>query len=166
MVDWAVAAAKGAADGVVLVLPPGDSHIRSGDARGADSVVAGGSTRSASVRSGLGAVPQDATVIVVHDGARPLATTALFKSVVRAIEQGADAAVPALALTDTLKRVSGGAVVGAIERDEVMAVQTPQAFRAEVIRRAHSSEEDATDDAGLAEASGVTVRVVRGIRET
>ncbi|MGA2036107.1 MAG: 2-C-methyl-D-erythritol 4-phosphate cytidylyltransferase [Acidimicrobiales bacterium] len=162
MVDWALSAAKGVVDGVVLVLPPGDAHLSKGDARGADSVVAGGDTRSASVRAGLCAVPQDAAVIVVHDGTRPLATTALFAKVIGAVRDGADAAVPALTLSDTLKRVSEGVVVGGVARDEVVAVQTPQAFRAEVLRRAYSAGEDATDDAGLVEALGVTVRVVPG----
>lgn len=162
MVDWAVAAAKGASDGVVLVLPPGDPHLCSGDARGADRVVAGGSTRSASVRAGLESVPDDVDVIVVHDGARPLATSALFSRVVSAVRAGADAAVPALAVSDTLKRVSEGVVVGALARDEIVAVQTPQAFRADVLRRAHSTGDEATDDAGLVEALGIEVRVVPG----
>jgi len=169
MVDWALSAAKNAVDGVVLVVPPSDANLSVGDAnrlrddtRGADFVVVGGETRSASVRAGLGVVPQDAAVIVVHDGARPLASQALFARVIGAVVDGADAAVPGLAAADTLKRVSEGVVVEDIARDEVVAVQTPQAFRAEVLRRAYSAAGDATDDAVLVAALGVTVRVVSG----
>lgn len=162
MVDWSVAAAKSAADGVVLVLAPADPHLLRGDARGADFVVAGGDTRSASVRAGLGAVPTDAQVIVVHDGARPLASPTLFKAVIEAVLAGADAAVPASPVADTLKRVEADVVVGRVPREEVWAVQTPQAFRADVIRAAHASGEEDTDDAGLVEGIGASVRVVPG----
>jgi 2-C-methyl-D-erythritol 4-phosphate cytidylyltransferase len=76
--------------------------------------------------------------------------------------EGADAAVPGLVLADTLKRVERDEVVGPVPRDEVRAVQTPQAFRADLLRRAHATCEQATDDAGLVEALGATVRVVPG----
>jgi 2-C-methyl-D-erythritol 4-phosphate cytidylyltransferase len=159
LVDWSVDAARSVADGVVLVVPPGPP---SGQAHGADVVVAGGATRAASVRAGLDAVPGDADVIVVHDGARPLASAELFRSVVDAVTAGAAAAVPGLALADTVKRVDDGAVVATVARDGLVTVQTPQAFRAEVLRRAHAQGADATDDAGLVEAQGATVRVVPG----
>jgi len=162
MLEWAVAASRSAVDGVVLVLPPGEAHVGTEGCFGADVVVAGGDSRSASVRAGLGAVPEEASVVVVHDGARPLATPALFATVVRAIDDGADAVVPAVAVADTVKRVRAGAVVGSAVREELMAVQTPQAFRAEVLRRAHVGGGEASDDAGLVEALGVTVRVVEG----
>jgi 2-C-methyl-D-erythritol 4-phosphate cytidylyltransferase len=160
LVAWALDAARPVSAGVVLVVPAG----REGAARalGADVVVAGGPTRSASVRAGLAAVPGDAEIVVVHDGARPLATSALFRAVVAAVATGGEAAVPALAAADTLKVVEDGAIVSTLERTGVVAVQTPQAFRADVLRRAHASAADATDDAALAEATGATVRVVRG----
>jgi 2-C-methyl-D-erythritol 4-phosphate cytidylyltransferase len=101
-------------------------------------------------------------VIVVHDGARPLASPALFRAVVDAVLAGADAAVPALAVADTLKRVEGDVVVATVPRDGVVAVQTPQAFRAELLRRAHGDGPNATDDAALVESLGATVRVVPG----
>jgi 2-C-methyl-D-erythritol 4-phosphate cytidylyltransferase len=104
LVQWAVDAARPVADGVVLVLPA-DAD---GDAiAGVDAVVTGGATRAASVRAGLAAVPESAEVIVVHDGARPLASPALFRAVVDAVAGGADAAVPAVAVADTLKQVVG-----------------------------------------------------------
>jgi 2-C-methyl-D-erythritol 4-phosphate cytidylyltransferase len=165
MVQWAVEAARSVADGVVLVLPPDPappSAARLGAIQGADAAVPGGDTRAASVRAGLAAVPAEADVIVVHDGARPLASPALFRAVVDAVKGGADAAVPGLTVADTLKRVVGDAVTSTVARDGVMAVQTPQAFRAAVLRRAHASASDATDDAALVESMGATVRVVPG----
>ncbi len=165
MVQWALDAARQVADGVVLVLPGEDSldaRGRAADLTGADVVVAGGDTRAASVRAGMAAVPQSADVIVVHDGARPLASPALFRAVVDAVAAGADAAVPGLAVVDTLKRVVDDAVVATVPRDGIVAVQTPQAFRAEVLRRAHRAEPEATDDAGSVESLGATVRVVPG----
>jgi 2-C-methyl-D-erythritol 4-phosphate cytidylyltransferase len=162
MVDWSVAAARSVADGVVLVVPPDVAGACPPDDHGADLLVAGGPTRATSVRAGLDAVPEEADVIVVHDGARPLASAALFRSVVDAVTAGASAAVPALTVADTLKRVDEGAVVATVARDGLVTVQTPQAFRAEVLRRAHAAHADATDDAGLVEAQGATVRVVAG----
>jgi 2-C-methyl-D-erythritol 4-phosphate cytidylyltransferase len=165
MVQWAVEAARSVADGVVLVLPAGDlagGAVHAASPWGADAVVAGGHTRAASVRSGLAAVPAAAELIVVHDGARPLASPRLFRAVVDAVVGGADAAVPGLAVADTLKRVAGGAVVATVGREGLVAVQTPQAFRAEVLRGAHEGESEGTDDAALVESLGATVRVVPG----
>ena len=159
VLDWSLAAARAvatdASDGVVVVVPPG----RAGDpAPGVDVVVGGGATRSSSVRAGLAAVPGDAEVIVVHDGARPLAGAALFASVVEAVRGGADAAVPVVEVTDTLRNRAGGPV----DRGELLAVQTPQAFRASALRRAHTGDPEATDDASLVEAAGGKVVVVQG----
>jgi 2-C-methyl-D-erythritol 4-phosphate cytidylyltransferase len=166
-VTWSVAAARASVDGVVLVLPPAPSGRTPADPAGAsrhaaDLVVAGGATRADSVRCGLAAVPDDADIVVVHDGARPLASPALFRAVIDAVRAGADAAVPGVAVVDTLKRVEGGRVRATVDRDGLVAVQTPQAFRADVLRRAHASGDDATDDARLLELLGATVVVVPG----
>lgn len=159
VLDWALDAARTAADGVVLVVPDGAA----GDPEpAADVVVAGGASRSASVRCGLAAVPTDAEIVVVHDGARPLAPPALFAAVVDAVRAGADAAVPGLAMADTVKRVDAGRVVETLPRAELVAVQTPQAFRAEALRAAHAGGGDASDDAALVEAAGGSVVVVPG----
>ena len=159
VLDWSVDAARKAADGVVLVVPPD----RSADVEpAADAVVAGGHRRSASVRAGLAAVPASADVVVVHDAARPLASTDLFRAVIAAVASGADGAVPGVALTDTVKRVRDGVVEQTLDRDALVAVQTPQAFSAEVLRRAHAGEPDASDDAALVEAIGGRVVVVPG----
>jgi 2-C-methyl-D-erythritol 4-phosphate cytidylyltransferase len=161
VVEWAVAACRPAASGVVLVVPPGTSADAD---HGADVVVEGGATRTASVRSGLSAVPDNAEVILVHDAARPLATPALFRSVIDAVTSGgADGAIPALPVSDTIKVVDGSRTVTAtLDRTMLVAVQTPQAFGAAVLRRAHATDTEATDDAALVEALGATVRVVPG----
>lgn len=133
---------------------------------GSDVVVAGGATRSASVRLGLAAVPDDAGLVVVHDAARPLAAGALFTAVVAVVaDSGGDVAgaICALPVADTVKRVDPGrTVVATVERDGLVTVQTPQAFRAGVLRAAHAAGGDASDDAALVEALGATVRVVPG----
>lgn len=171
VVEWSVAAARKATDGVVLVVPEGDVE-RSGSL-GADAVVAGGETRSASVRRGLERVPADAQIVVVHDAARPLASPELFAAVVAPLlsdggdEDGVfvvDGVVCGIAVADTLKRVDGDGwtVTATVDRSDLVAVQTPQAFRAEVLRRAHAEAGEATDDAALVESIGGNVRVVPG----
>lgn len=155
VLDWSLDVARRASTGVVLVVPPD----RIGDAEpGADVVCAGGTTRSASVRSGLGAVPPNATVVVVHDGARPVARPELFAAVIAAVRAGADAAVPGVDLVDSVRRRDGEAV----DRSLLVAVQTPQAFAAQVLRAAHAGGDEATDDATLVERAGGHVVVVPG----
>jgi 2-C-methyl-D-erythritol 4-phosphate cytidylyltransferase len=172
--SWSVRAARSVADGVVLVVPApdpddGDDVSVPGpgstgeDALGATCVVHGGVTRADSVRAGLAAVPSDAEVIVVHDAARPLAGDDLFSAVVDAVRAGdVDGAVPVVPVTDTLKRVDAGRVVATVDRDGLLAVQTPQAFAAGALRAAHAGAADATDDAGLLEAAGLVVAAVAG----
>ena len=159
VLDWAVDAARSVAAGVVVVVPDGAATT---DEPGADVVVPGGATRSASVRAGLAAVPPDAEVVVVHDAARPLAPVALFESVVAAVAAGADGAVPGVPVTDTVKRVRDGAVIATLDRSDLVTVQTPQAFAASVLRAAHAAGGDDTDDAALVEAAGGRVVVVAG----
>jgi 2-C-methyl-D-erythritol 4-phosphate cytidylyltransferase len=155
VVDWSLAAARTVADGVVLVVSP----ERAGDTEPlADAVVPGGTTRSASVRAGLAAVPPEASVVLVHDGARPLAGHDLFARVVAAVAPGVDAVVPAVPVTDTVRRRGGGPV----DRGDLLAVQTPQGFRAAALRDAHRGEPEATDDVTLVEAAGGKVVVVDG----
>jgi 2-C-methyl-D-erythritol 4-phosphate cytidylyltransferase len=153
--------ARSVAPFVVLVVPAGYA----GDGEGADVVVTGGSTRAASVRAGLARCP-DADVIVVHDAARPLASPELFAAVVTAVREGADGAIPGLAITDTVKRVGTldalSVVLGTESRENLVTVQTPQAFRRDVLTRAHAHATDATDDAALVEAVGARVVVVPG----
>jgi 2-C-methyl-D-erythritol 4-phosphate cytidylyltransferase len=148
---------------VILVLPAGDGATGSRRNRwDADVVVEGGSSRSASVRAGLGCVPPDAAVVVVHDAARPLAEPELWSRVIDAVRAGADGAVPAVAVTDTVKLVEPGGMLTTLDRSRLVAVQTPQAFTAAALRSAHAGEEDATDDAALVEGHGGRVVVVDG----
>jgi len=155
VIDHAAETARAVSDGVVLVVPRDDVASEGG--------VAGGATRSESVRAGLAAVPAEASIICVHDAARPFASRELFITVIEAIADGADGAVPALAVVDTIKRIDAdGRVVETPPRATLVAVQTPQAFRAEVLRAAHARLQDATDDAALVEEVGGRVVVVDG----
>lgn len=155
VLDWSVAAARTVSDGVVVVVPEPDADA---PVHGADVVVAGGATRAASVRRGLAVVPDHVDVVLVHDAARPAASPALFRAVVDAVRGGAVAVVPGIPVTDSLRRLDGGTV----DRDALVAVQTPQGFRARALRDAHAGEGEASDDAGLVEAAGGTVVVVPG----
>lgn len=159
VIDWAQHTAARMSDGVIVVVPAEDAER--------EGAVAGGDTRSASVRAGLAAVPSEATIICVHDAARPFASEALYQRVVGAVAEGADAAIPATAVTDTIKVVTTGTngertVLDTPDRATLVAVQTPQAFRAEALRRAHAAGGDATDDAALIERAGGRVVVVEG----
>lgn len=160
VLDWSIDAARQTCDGVVLVVA--EAFVDRAEPS-ADVVVAGGATRSESVRAGLTVVPADAEIVVVHDAARPLAGAPLFDAVIEWVLAGADGAVPGVPLTDTVKRVDDqGRVVETVDREELVAVQTPQAFRAEVLREAHEGRPEATDDAALVEELGSTVVVVPG----
>jgi 2-C-methyl-D-erythritol 4-phosphate cytidylyltransferase len=158
LVDHAVATASAVCDAVVLVVPDAS------DWQGAEvaALVTGGASRAESVRAGLAAVPHGAEVIVVHDAARPLATEDLFVAVIAAVRAGADGAVPGLAVADTLKRVDDVRVTATVDRVGLVAVQTPQAFAADMLRAAHATRAEATDDAALVEAIGGNVVVVPG----
>ena len=160
VLDRAVGTASEACDGVVVVLPANADWEPPPGVR----TTVGGATRSDSVRSGLAAVPADATVVVVHDAARPLATRRLFHTVIDAVVQGADAAVPGLPVVDTIKVVHGDRVERTVPRDGLYAVQTPQAFRAEALRSVHERGLVDTDDAALIERDGGTVVLVEGER--
>jgi 2-C-methyl-D-erythritol 4-phosphate cytidylyltransferase len=155
-------------DAIVLVAPAGweEPSILLAEELGCGKVsacVTGGETRADSVRAGLAEVPEDAVVVLVHDAARPLLPEAVIERVLAPLSDGWDGAVPGVPVSDTLKRVGAdGAVLETVERDSLYAVQTPQAFPAEVLRRALASGVEATDCAGLVEASGGRVKVVPG----
>ncbi|MFI1017988.1 2-C-methyl-D-erythritol 4-phosphate cytidylyltransferase [Streptomyces sp. NPDC020965] len=138
-------------------------------------VVPGGETRQESVRRGLDALPDDITIVLVHDAARPLVPVDTVDSVIEAVRDGAPAVVPALPLADTVKEVVPGErgepepVVATPERARLRAVQTPQGFDRDTLVRAHGAVEaqgeDATDCAGLVERLGQRVVVVPGHEE-
>jgi 2-C-methyl-D-erythritol 4-phosphate cytidylyltransferase / 2-C-methyl-D-erythritol 2,4-cyclodiphosphate synthase len=129
------------------------------------AAVPGGETRALSVAAGLDAVAAGAETILVHDAARPFASAELIDRLLEALATH-PGAVPALPVTDTVKRVSDGRVAETLDRSELRAVQTPQAFRAEALRRAYAvpaaALRDATDCASLVEAAGLEVAVVPG----
>lgn len=132
------------------------------------TVVQGGGMRQDSVWLAMQAVPRDADVIVVHDAVRPLITRGLIDAVVGATSESG-AAICALPITETIKRVRQGVVETTLDRSELWAVQTPQAFRAALLREAHEKARRdgvvGTDDAMLVERLGHQVRVVAGLAE-
>ena len=127
-------------------------------AHGDAIVVAGGATRAESVRAGLAAVAAKASVVLVHDAARPLATAALFTRVIERVANGAAAVIPVVGVTDSIRHVDGHVV----DRASLQAVQTPQGFQPEALRAAHATGADATDDATLVGDLGYEVATVDG----
>jgi len=159
-------------DAIVVVAPPEweEPVIVLAEELAAGKVAAsvtGGATRAESVRNGVAHVPEDADVILVHDAARPFVSDELIERVLQPLGEGFDGAVPGLPVADTVKRVgAGGAVVETLARDELVAVQTPQAFLAPALRTALQGQSDnlslATDCSSLVELNGGRVRVVEG----
>jgi len=131
------------------------------------AVVTGGARRQDSVAAGVRAVAPDIAVVAVHDGARPLAKPALFDACLAAAAESG-AAIAAIPVADTLKRVAGDEIVATVPRDGLWAAQTPQAFRRDLLVHALASPEAGngtfTDEAALCEALGLSVRVVPGSR--
>ena len=131
------------------------------------SVIAGGATRAESVAAGLAELPDTADLVLVHDAARPLASHDLVTRVLAALTD-ADGAVPALPVADTIKRTAGEAIASTLERDGLVAVQTPQGFRADCLRRAYDRPlaelHAATDCSSLLENAGMRVVWVPGER--
>jgi 2-C-methyl-D-erythritol 4-phosphate cytidylyltransferase len=152
MVEWSLDVLREVCDRVVVAVPA--------DRVAPPDFVPGGATRSESVRNALDAAPE-ASVFVVHDAARPLVTVELVRRCLDALE-GYDGVVAAMPVTDTVKVVEGGDVIRTPDRGQLWAAQTPQVFRAEVLRQASG---EATDDASLVEAMGGRVRVVEGMPE-
>ncbi len=129
--------------------------------------IEGGVRRRDSVAAGLDVVPGDASFVLVHDAARPLATPDLVRRVIdRLLSGGVDAVVPVIPVRDTLKRVGDGWVLGTVDRSDISVAQTPQGFKAATLRAAHAaSDDDATDDAALVERFGGSIAAVEGEAE-
>ena len=156
LLDWSLDVLESVCDRVVVAVPAGYEE-------GADRVV-GGASRSASVRAALAAAPE-ATVAVIHDAARPLVSRELVERCIAALADGFDGAVAAAPVSDTIKEAGPDRrVVRTLERSKLWAIQTPQVFRADVLRRALDVPDEvlaaATDDASLVEAAGGSVCVV------
>lgn len=155
-------------DAIVVVVPEGweEPAILLAEELGTGKVeqaVAGGPSRAESVRLGVAEVPGHAVAVLVHDAARPLLSEPVVERVLAALGEGWDGAVPGLPLADTIKRVKGEAVVETLSRSDLVAVQTPQAFAAPVLRAALEGDITAASDcASLVEARGGRVKVVEG----
>ncbi|MFL5945132.1 MAG: 2-C-methyl-D-erythritol 4-phosphate cytidylyltransferase [Gaiellaceae bacterium] len=153
-------------DEIVVVAPPGweEPAILLAEELGCGKVsacVTGGATRADSVRVGVAEVPSDAAVVVVHDAARPLLEEEVLGRVIGVLSEGWDGAIPGLPLADTVKRIDGERVVETVPREQLRAVQTPQAFVADVLRAALTGS-DWTDCSAAVEAKGGRVKVVDG----
>ncbi len=154
VLDHSVDALRPSCSGIIVV----GSDLGTAETLGVAAVVAGGSSRSASVRRGLAALPASATHVLIHDAARPLVPSDVVARVVSALDAGAAAVVPVVPVTDTLRSLDGGTV----DRDQLVAVQTPQGFERTTLATAHADGADATDDAAVIERSGVPVVHVEG----
>ncbi len=155
-------------DAIVVAAPPDweEPSILLAEELAASKVVAcvtGGATRAESVQAALAEVPEEALVVLVHDAARPLVDVAVIERLLVPLSEGFDGAVPVLAIADTLKSVRDGAIVATVDREGLVAAQTPQAFLAEPLRRAFAGDlSDATDCASLVERAGGRVAAVEG----
>jgi 2-C-methyl-D-erythritol 4-phosphate cytidylyltransferase len=158
LVDLAVETALATCDRVVLVLPGGTRWDGAPVAR----VVPGGEDRPASVRRALAAIPDEMGTVVVHQAANPLASPDLIRALVSAVASGAPAVCPGLRPADVVRRVRGTAAGDVIGRDDLVLIQTPAAFRLDVLRHAHASGAAALEDTALVSASGYEVYVVPG----
>ena len=163
LIEHAVAALAPIASEIVICAPAGyEKQIQ--ELVGADiTVVTGGITRSDSVRAGITALTGNNKYVLVHDAARALASTQLAGNVLAALEKGEVAVIPGLELIDTVKSVdAGGHVTSTPDRASLRRVQTPQGFDLEILKKAHSSGANATDDGALVEAIGHKVLIING----
>ena len=163
LIEHAVAAISPAVDQVIVTAPAshlGEFKSLLGDAV---TVVVGGQTRSESVRAGLAAVSSDIKYVLIHDAARALATTDLANRILSALQNGEVAVIPGLPQVDTIKSVDGnGHVISTPNRADLRNIQTPQGFELSVLKKAHDSNGEGTDDAALVEAAGNKVLVIAG----
>ena len=156
LLEWSLDVLREVCDRVIVAAPEGYDD--------GENFVRGGDSRSASVRNALVAAPE-AEIAVVHDAARPLVTRDLVERCLAALEPGVDGAIAAAPMSDTVKEAAAdGRVLRTLDRSGLWAIQTPQVFRADVLRRALERDAAAlaaaTDDASLVEELGATVRVV------
>lgn len=161
LLDWSLSVLRDVADRVVVAVPPGSPQS---SVLGPREIVDGGESRSASVRNAVLAAPE-ASVYIVHDAARPLITPDLVRRCLDALEPGVDGAIAAAPMTDTVKAAApDGRVMHTLDRTSLWRIQTPQVFRAGILREALDRDPAAlaaaTDDASLVEEIGGTVHVV------
>lgn len=155
---------------VVVVVPAGregdartDAEEAAGDRAELLTVVTGGETRQQSVIAGLAAVWPDVEVVLVHDAARALTPPEVFERVIAEVDAGATGVVPVLPVVDTIKRVDDGTVREGVDRAELVAAQTPQGFRRDILDTAYRvADREYTDDAAVVAAAGHVVVTVAG----
>ena len=163
LVEHAVAALAPVAELIIVTAPAGFENKFKELLGDQVTVIAGGVLRSDSIRIALEKIPASYEYVLVHDAARAIASTELAKNIVAQLFSGEQAVIPALDVVDTIKEVdASGYVRSTPDRSTLRAVQTPQGFVKSVLAHAHSSAEDATDDAALVEAIGIKVKVIAG----
>ncbi len=163
LVEHAVAALAPVAELIIVTAPAGFEDKFKELLGDQVTVITGGVLRSDSIRIALEKIPNNYEFVLVHDAARAIASTDLAKNIVSELVKGEQAVIPALDVVDTIKEVdAGGYVRSTPDRSTLRAVQTPQGFVKSVLAHAHSSAEDATDDAALVEAIGIKVKVIAG----
>lgn len=159
----------------IIIVGPADDLASVGRALGTERmgderlrIVAGGATRQQSVRAGLAALAGSrARLVGIHDAARPLVSHAVIDRLATAISDDVTAALPVLAVTDTLKSAESGRISGTIDRSNVWAAQTPQMFDLATIARLHEENDGTqpvTDDISLAEDAGLRIASIEGDR--
>jgi 2-C-methyl-D-erythritol 4-phosphate cytidylyltransferase / 2-C-methyl-D-erythritol 2,4-cyclodiphosphate synthase len=163
LVEHAVTALAPVAELIIVTAPAGFEDKFKELLGDQVTVITGGVLRSDSIRIALEKIPNNYEFVLVHDAARAIASTDLAKNIISELVKGEQAVIPALDVVDTIKEVdAGGYVRSTPDRSTLRAVQTPQGFVKSVLAHAHSSAEDATDDAALVEAIGIKVKVIAG----
>lgn len=163
LIEHAVAAISPAVDQVIVTTPA--SYLSEfqrllGDAV---TVVVGGQTRSESIRAGLAAVSDNTKYVLIHDAARALASTELTSRILSALQKGEVAVIPGVPQVDTIKNVdASGYVISTLIRADLRNIQTPQGFELAVLKKAHATNSESTDDATLVESAGFKVLVIAG----
>ncbi len=163
LIEHAVAQMSPIADEIIVAAPKGLERTFQELLGSEVIVVTGGITRTESVNAGLRLLSKDAKFVLVHDAARPLASTDLARRIIKELQAGADAVIPGLKVTDTIKRVNvDGFVTKTPNRAKLRAIQTPQGFTRETLVTAHKLNSEATDDAALVEELDIPVKVILG----
>lgn len=163
LIEHAVSNMSAIADEIIVAAPKGLEKTFQELLGSEVLVVTGGITRTESVKAGLKVVAKDAKFVLVHDAARPLASTDLARRIIKELQSGADAVIPGLKVADTIKRVNvDGFVTKTPNRAKLRAIQTPQGFTHATLITAHKLNAEATDDAALVEELDIPVKVILG----
>ncbi|MBM3656307.1 MAG: 2-C-methyl-D-erythritol 4-phosphate cytidylyltransferase [Actinobacteria bacterium] len=163
LLERAFASLSRVVDEIIITAPSGyEEQFRSLVGQSAH-VITGGALRSDSIRIALKALSPSVESVLIHDAARALASSGLARRVLSQVQAGQDAVIPALKVVDTIKEIDrDGFVRSTPDRSSLVAAQTPQGFSRQVLERAHSASDEATDDAALVEALGIKVKTIEG----